>query len=242
MAENASEAGMEVVLDNRKLIIAFVLLVAILGCSFVVGFVEGKRQGYQEGIQATAESMPSGDSDSTQAQATQPADSSPVAETPKEGTEEQPLDWYKTVNRKEGEPDNTQKIMPAPPKKGTPVATADAAAKQKTTTASGTASTIAKTVDEPSIETAAGTAPKPAAAAAGPIGYSVQVGAFRQKSESDVKARMLKAKGFDCRVEPPGSAGQLYLVKVGNFKSRADAVAMQLRLKKSGFTSFIKTN
>jgi len=242
MAENASEAGMEVVLDNRKLIIAFVLLVAILGCAFVVGFVEGKRQGYQEGIQAAADSMPSETSDSTQAQATQPAGSSPVTEASKEKPEEQPLDWYKTVNRKEGEPDNTQKIMPAPPKKEASGATADAAAKPKTPTAAGTASTISKTVDAPSTETAAGTAPKPAAAAAGPVTYSVQVGAFRQKSESDVKARTLKAKGFDCRVEPPGSAGQLYLVKVGNFKSRADAVAMQLRLKKSGFTSFIKTN
>ncbi len=242
MAENASEAGMEVVLDNRKIIIAFILLIAIFGCSFVVGFVEGKRQGYQEGIQASVESMPGGATDSAQVQATQPADSSPVAETPKENTEEQPLDWYKTVNRKEGEPDSTQKIMPAPPPKIAPVATADAAAKQKRPPVSGTASTITKTADEPIAETASKTAPKPAATAAGPITYSVQVGAFRQKSESDVKARALKAKGFDCRVESPSSAGQLYLVKVGNYKSRADAVAMQLRLKKSGFTSFIKTN
>jgi cell division protein FtsN len=80
------------------------------------------------------------------------------------------------------------------------------------------------------------------AAAKAPSNYSVQVGAFRQKQQVDNKADLLRSKGFDCRIEDPVSAEGLYLLKVGKFKSRAEAVAMQLRLKKSGFSSFIKTN
>ena len=84
--------------------------------------------------------------------------------------------------------------------------------------------------------------PQPPEARTGPVTYAVQVGAFRNQSEPEVKARALRARGFDCRIDFPQSAGQLYLVKVGKFNARAEAVAMQLRLKKSGFTSFIKTN
>jgi cell division protein FtsN len=72
--------------------------------------------------------------------------------------------------------------------------------------------------------------------------YSVQVGAYRQKHEAEIKAQSLKSKGFEFRIEPPSSPGQLYLLKVGKYASRADAVAMQIRLKQSGFACFIKTN
>jgi cell division protein FtsN len=90
-------------------------------------------------------------------------------------------------------------------------------------------------------ESPAPAAPKTETArAAAPSGYTVQVGAFRQKSEAETKARQLKAKGFESRIEPPESPEDLYLIQVGRFKSRADAVAMQLRLKKSGFASFVK--
>jgi hypothetical protein len=62
------------------------------------------------------------------------------------------------------------------------------------------------------------------------------------KSEVDSKAKALRAQGYDCRIEDPKSAEDLFLLKVGKYESRVDAVAMQLRLKKSGFFSFVKTN
>jgi cell division septation protein DedD len=40
----------------------------------------------------------------------------------------------------------------------------------------------------------------------------------------------------------PNAPEELYLLKVGKFSSRADATATQLKLKKSGFNSFIKIN
>ena len=75
-----------------------------------------------------------------------------------------------------------------------------------------------------------------------PITYSVQVGAFRQKHEAEIKAQSLKSKGFDYRIESPHPPEQLYLLKVGNFGSRAQAIALQLRLKNSGFACFVKAN
>jgi cell division protein FtsN len=216
MTEQPSEPGLEVVLDNRKLIIAFAVLIAICGCFFVVGFIEGKRQGYQEGAQVAAESGRDATAGGIQAQTAPPPDTGSAAAPSKEGANVQPLDWYKNVNRPEGETESAARILPPPASKKTaPAQTADAGVKAK---------------------------PEPMPKTGEPVTYSVQAGAFRQKSEAEVKLRALRAKGFDSRIDAPESPGELYLIKVGKFKSRADAVAMQLRLKKSGFNSFIKTD
>jgi hypothetical protein len=54
MTDREPEAGHELVLDNRKLIIAFAVLIAICGAFFVLGFMEGRRQGFQDGMQTEA--------------------------------------------------------------------------------------------------------------------------------------------------------------------------------------------
>jgi cell division protein FtsN len=216
MMNDDSESGLEMVLDNRKLIIGFVLLITVVGCSFVIGFIEGKRQGLQEADQAAAEATLKAAVGESQA----PARSSADAEASKPATykaEEQHLDWYKSVNRKEGEPEKTlQAPTPSPE-----------AAKPK-----------------PLPSSAPAEKPKPeiAPAHSGPVTYSVQVGAFRQKRELDARAQMLRSKGFEYRIESPKGPEDLYLLKVGPFHSRAEAVAMQLRLKQSGIPCFIKTN
>ena len=56
MMDQHSDSGYELVLDNRRLIIAFAVLILFCGCFFVVGFMEGKRQGFQAGSQTAAES------------------------------------------------------------------------------------------------------------------------------------------------------------------------------------------
>ena len=215
MTEQVSDSGVEVVLDNRKLVVAFLVLIAICGCFYVIGFIEGKRQGYQEGMQLSAEAAGKNLPAAQQAAVTETSETNPPPVTVRESVQEQRLDWYKSVNRRAAEVITTPSII-AP-----------------------------RGAEEPAAQ-APPPAEKPKASIAsqptGSVTYTVQVGAFRQRSEAEIKARMLQAKGFDCRIEPPESAGQLYLVKVGKFKSRAEAVAMQLRLKKSGFDSFIKTN
>ena len=72
------------------------------------------------------------------------------------------------------------------------------------------------------------------------VTYTVQVGAFRQRPDAETKAAAVRAQGYECEVELPQSADKLYLVVVGKFSSRADAVAMQRKLQKNGFSSFIR--
>jgi cell division protein FtsN len=215
MTDQAGPSGFELILDNPRLILAFAVLIAVCGCFFVLGFIEGKRQGLQEGAQAAAESSAKAGMDHSQAQASKPERANPDAKASNGGTEEQPLDWYKNVNRRESEPG----IVPPP-------AASDATSK----------------IVEPAPPPKASNKPHANAAHSEPVTYAVQIGAFRQRKELEIRAQMLKSKGYDYRIESPQSPGQLYLLKVGKFASRAEAVAMQIRLKKSGFTSIIKTN
>ena len=214
MMDNSSDSGYELVLDNRRLIVAFIVLILFCGCFFVIGFVEGKRQGYQAGSQSAAESAAKPVADAIK----EPERPAVVADsgTPavKENAEKQRLNWYKNVSGQEQKNEITPPpAEPAPaPKKETP------APKKET------------------VKPAAVSAP------AAPASYTVQVGAFRQRQQVEVKAKLLRSKGFDCRIEVPQSSEDLYLLKVGQFKSRAEAVAVQLRLKKNGIGSFIKTN
>ena len=223
MVERNAESGHELVLDNWKLVIAFAVLIAVCGTFFVLGFIAGKRQGYQEGAQTAAESI-----DTTapaEVQAPKQAAGGGAAIPADEKPQDQQL-WYKNVNRGEGEPE----VLPEN--------TGDAAANVKDAApAAGAAKETKSMVPKP----AAPKAGKPKAQA-GPVTYSVQVGAFRVRREAEAKAKTLQGQGYESRIEVPQSPDGLYLLKVGTFTSRADAVAMQLRLKKSGFYSFVKTN
>ena len=205
MVDNSSDSGYELVLDNRRLIVAFIVLILFCGCFFVIGFVEGKRQGYQAGSQSAAESAvkPVADEIKEPERPAVAADSGTPAV--QENAEKQRLNWYKNVS---GQEQKNESIPPAEP------------------------------APAPKKETA-----KPAAvsAPAASAGYTVQVGAFRQRQQVEVKAQLLRSKGFDCRIEVPQSSEDLYLLKVGQFKTRAEAVEVQLRLKKNGIGSFIKT-
>jgi cell division protein FtsN len=235
MVDRGGESGRELVLDNRKLIGVFAVLVAICVVIFVLGFIEGKRQGKHEGAQIAAESARTADFGGTQAQTSKPADANTGASLPKEDSAEQQLNWYKNVNRK-GEASEI-----------TPQTTADGPAGE-TKDSDRSTKTAKEPVPEQKKDSApefAG-APKPqkqgAVTPSDPVAYSVQVGAFRLKSEVETKAQELREKGYDCRIEDPQSSEDLYLLKVGKYASRAEAIAMQLRLKKSGFFSFVKTN
>ena len=201
MTDQDSESGLELVLDNKKLILAFAVVVAICGCFFVVGFMEGKRQGLQEASQTAAEVPSKSGLEVAQGATGKPAAGDAAAKPPEAG--DQGLNWYKNVNSREGEPES---ISESP----------------KTTV------TPPETKAEP-------------AAKAEAVMYTVQVGAFRQEQELEARARLLREKGFGCRTEPPQDPGGFYLLKVGKFQTRAEAAAMQLRLKKGGFSSFIKT-
>jgi cell division protein FtsN len=215
MAENSSDSGYELVLDNRRLIIAFAVLVLICGCFFLVGFMEGKRQGYQAGAQTASEAASKPFREESLPQDSNPAAAEPGSKPAKEDAEAQQLNWYKNVSGQGEKPGITP---PAPPDQSS----------RKASTETLPAKTTAK--------------PPAASPPAAPSSYTVQVGAFRHKDQADAEAKMLRAKGFECRIEAPQSPDALYLLKVGKYRSRADAAAMKLRLEQNGFRAFIKTN
>ncbi len=221
MDQRNAELGTELVLDNRRLILGFVLLVALCGACFVIGFMEGKRQAIQAKIDAMAPaSLAAAPPNLPASTAGQSADRAPEPSPAKDRAGRDQLDWYKNIQR-----GDIEIRKPAPKTEIAPPAAAD-----KTSTI---APTQAKRATPPAPDVAV-----PAAK----ISYSVQVGAFRQLNEAEGKVSAVKAQGFDCFVEPPKTPDQLYLVKVGRFATRADARAMQLKLTKAGFSCFIKTN
>ena len=199
MDRRTNHSGYELVLDVRRMIVAFALLTLVCGAFFVLGFVEGKRQVVQvaaveTGQPAAAESGKSG------------ADlgAGPVPEETAKDADKavrEQLDWYDNVSVRK-----------------TPQA---------------------KVAPKVEVTAAPPSAPAPPAAA---IAYSCQVGAFRQSKEAETKAASLKSRGYTPIVEPPSGKNKLYLLKVGQYGTRSEAVAMQLLLKKDGISSFIKSN
>ncbi len=203
MENRSQDSGLELVLDNRGLIVTFALLIFVCGLFFVLGFIEGKRQGAAASVKTESE-IKSSDADKRLGSA--PGDK-PVENAGADAVKDQ-LDWYSNVAKR-----GQAAAKMEPPAKSTPVA-------------------------EPGHpEASTGASPTVRS------GYTVQVGAFRKREDAEKKAEMLKAKGYQYVIDPPAGPEQpLYLLKVGQYNSRAEAVAVSLRLKKDGFSTFIKTN
>ncbi len=212
MENRAPESGLELVLDNRKLIVAFVLLIAICGCFFILGFVEGKRQGIQETTRNSASVAPASKSDSKD-QAGEPGQKAPEDRAAKEQ-----LDWYKSVNSP-GEP---AKTLVKPP------------AESAKTTAPSKPAKEAAAKSAPSAAAAATSTPPSSSKTV----YSVQVGVFKNRDKVEAVAKLLKSKGYQSYIEPYDSG--IYSLRVGRFDSRAEAVALSRRLKADGFAALIK--
>lgn len=216
MERYPAQPGYELVLDARRLIIACALVIFICGVFFVLGFVEGKRQILEatlteRGAPSAAATEPA--IPSTGPATIRPPTAVPATETPKAAADQQ--SWYDKVNA----PGRQARPQPQPGTTVKPAAAAPAPPPSKPSTGPGVS----------------------AAKSGGANFYSCQVGAFRQEKEAQTKAAELKSRGYDPVIDPPGSAGGLYLLKVGRFATRAEAVAMQTRLKKAGYNCFIKT-
>lgn len=71
-----------------------------------------------------------------------------------------------------------------------------------------------------------------------PSGYTVQVGAFRNKIYADNLLLRLKRQGYPASID---FAENLYRVRVGNYDQLDQAVDMEQRLKNRGYTTFLTT-
>ncbi|NWG11928.1 MAG: SPOR domain-containing protein [Acidobacteria bacterium] len=209
MERHSKESGYDLVLDVRRLILLFALLIVVCGGFFLLGFIEGKRQVVQTSFRepATA-SAPTVLPEPPRTDASRAAEA--PAKTLEDATRTQ-LNWYETVSD-----------------------TAKSRATEKNTPAAP-APTVRPAGSKPQ---APALAPKPSAG----VTYSCQVGAFSQRKEAEAKLSTVKRLGHIAFIEATQSKKGYFLLKVGRFKTRAEAAEMQLRLKKDGIASFIKTN
>jgi cell division protein FtsN len=127
-------------------------------------------------------------------------------------------------------------------KPATPAATPRAAAPETlppaTTLASRPASTprpVATATPRPAPTARATPSPRTAAATPAPVpvaagNFTIQVGAYRDRSSAETVMARLKGKGFAAYVTSPQGEG-LFNVRVGNFTARADAERVQGRLR-----------
>jgi DedD protein len=208
MDRHSVEPGFEFVLDNRKLIVIFALLMAVCAGFFVFGFVEGKRQALKPVGPSNLEAAPA--SASTPA----PAVAGPAIRDQ--------LEWYKNVKDR---PESATRRKEPP-------ARAKAAKKGEPASTIGTA--------RPETKTASATESSPGLSPANKATYSVQVAAYRNRRDAEARAEVLKSKGYDFTIEPSSTRENLYHLKVGRFDSRAEAAAMELKLKRDGFSTLIK--
>jgi cell division protein FtsN len=217
MDRHPAEPAFEFVLDNRKLIVIFALLMAVCAGFFVFGFVEGKRQAVQSEV---PKAPPSVETPPASAEGNKvPANPAPaVAEPPIRDQ----LEWYKNVKDR---PESAAK------RKETP-ARAKAAKKGEPASTTGTA--------KPETKTSLPTDSSVGLAPANKATYSVQVAAYRNRKDAEARAAVLKSKGYEFTIEPSSTQENLYQLKVGRFDSRDEAAAMVLRLKRDGFSTLIK--
>ncbi len=216
MTQPGSDAGTEFVLDNRKLIIGFLLLIIICGAFFVVGYLEGKRQILQSKTQQQAPPAATGPSSVGGSDASKTTVETKTTPGEDRSVRDQ-LDWYKTVK---GTDANSR-------------SSGDVAARAKESRVQENAPV--RSLTEGSKQAAAAKALPTRST------YTVQVGAFRQRREADNKADALQSKGYEYIVRAPSSADGLFLVQVGVFNSKPEAVAMERKLMKDGFDCIIKT-
>jgi len=92
----------------------------------------------------------------------------------------------------------------------------------------------------PAAAHAAGALPKALPSTAS--GSYIQLAAFKDKAAADSMVKSLKARGFPAyAVAPAGKSGGLFTVRVGIYRDRADAEAVQSRLNDDKFKPYIRT-
>ena len=222
-------------LDNRKLVLIFFAFLAICGCFFIFGYILGLgREAAPEPVNYT--------------------DAIPGSSRIKDDSSGEA---YNRINEIVSEPVLQPSAVIEPTYTGTAVTGSASVAPLETTNIVLPPETPVVSVpsissDKPKTQprettnktagpTAGKTTPSVKQPASAKVTYSVQVAAFRVRSQAETTIMELKTKGFDSRIEPPTS-DDYYRIKIGNFATRAEANSMVNRLQKSGFKPIITEN
>jgi DedD protein len=259
--------GGDVVLESRHLVGLFVLMVAIFGVVFLLGYELGRNQ-YGDQVRAsnsTEENSGAPAKPGTKSSASQPPAESiaqpssqpagkksvPVASAKDSAANAAPsaasgppadYDFYKL-----GQPNQPPAHLAPPPK------TTVAKPAPKTATPTPTISVPGKTTAAPPPATAVKAQPAPSkpannsksqpAGMGGPLiphgSILLQVSAMSRESDALVMAEQLQQKKFPTIVIPPG-ADKFYHVQVGPYADAKSADAARAALEKAGFKSIVK--
>jgi cell division septation protein DedD len=220
----------EIQLTNKQLVFYFMAGAAGLILSFLAGVMVGR------GV----------DSSSGDVRAARPIAEERIVpeESPSTKAAPPPAEDLTYAQRLEGDKVDDS-LKPAgsgavAPKTPSAPATKSAAEAAKTTTAAARAA-APKPAPSPSAKPSA--KPSPSPPAAGVASFTIQVGAFKDKTTADSVVARLKDKGFAAYVVSPDGGEGLYNVRVGSYPARADAERIQTRLRdEEKFKPFIVRN
>jgi len=224
----------EIQLTNKQLVFYFMAGATGLILSFLAGVMVGR------GV----------DSNGADVQAARPLVEERVIaeETPKAAAPPSPADLtyaQRLESEKTEEGLEKPRTAAAPPPSGKSAAPAE---KPQPRTAQAAPPAVPKTTaPAPAAERPASKttdtkpAPKPPAAApassaadssSAAQGFTVQVGAFKDKATADSVVTRLKGKGFAAYVMSPGATeGGLFVVRVGSYPQRTDAERVETKLR-----------
>ena len=234
-----TDDGRELVLDNKKLTLIFVGLLVVCGCFFVAGRLSVRYDGGM-GL----------------ARGTDLDDHSPVDTGNRASITGSPdLENYNRMNVIVSKPEGSTPPPMVTESLLSPVEPTPSA--QPVQIAATTPSPVSEPITSPVVPAESKPTPKESVeriarevaqkvlppakpAVSEKNALSVQVAAFHARREAELKAREIKAKGFDPRIEVPSSSDGWYRIKIGRFDTRAEANAMLSQIKASGFDAMIK--
>jgi len=257
MAGSKKNGGGDVVLESRHLVGLFVLMVAIFGVVFLLGYELGRNQ-YGEQVRAASSPPEEGSVSNARlnakANASQPA-SQPSASQPAGKKSASAANQKDTASNvapdassgppadydfyKLGQPNQPPAHLAPPPK-------AVVVAKPPAKSATPTISVPNKTAAPPASTVKAQPAPSnksQPASMSGPLiphgSILLQVSAMTKESDALLVAQQLQQKKFPTIVIPPG-ADKFYHVQVGPYSDPKAADAARAALEKAGFKSIVK--
>ena len=224
-----TDDGHELVLDNKKLTLIFIGLLVVCGCFFVAGRLSVRYDGGAELAVGTDFNDPSPMNTGSRAA---------IVDSPD-------LENYNRMNGIVSKPEGTTPPpivteSPLPPVESQSTSPVQIASTTPSAAADESKPTPKESVERIAKEVARKVLPPATPAVSEKNALSVQVAAFHARREAELKAREVKAKGFDPRIEVPSSPEGWYRIKVGRFDTRAEANAVVSQIKASGFDAMIK--
>jgi DedD protein len=270
MANGSKKSGGgDVVLESRHLVGLFVLMVAIFGVVFLLGYELGRNQ-YGEQVRASNSTLDDNNNapvkpiakasaaqpplESSAQPTAQPVNkkSAPASSSKETAANVKPdaasgppadYDFYKL-----GQPNQPPAKLAPPPKtivvKPAPKTAAPAATPSISVPGKTTAAPPASTVKaQPAPSKPANNSKSQPPGMGGPLiphgSILLQVSAMSRESDALVMAEQLQQKKFPTIVIPPG-ADKFYHVQVGPYADAKSADAARAALEKAGFKSIVK--